>query len=222
MSWWASRTGWACCIWVRPGITVSPACSAWPISAWTTSMICPAMKRAWRRSHMRISAAIWSLRDRPARSLPPSSSPAMSSRPRSSAVASSSSSSMGVNDPSSTERCSWSSAASIRLSSSLVSSPARPRARAWAREPAMSSSASRQSNWVDLLSRASSGEGPDENRPPHSAIECSGAFECSCSLFCSMDVGVFLCCLGCRIRRCRMQCCRTRYSAGSLCLTLHR
>ena len=55
----------------------------------------------------------------------------------------------------------------------------------------MSSSASRQSNWVDLLRRASSGDGPEVKRPPHSAIEWS------CSLLCSMDIGVFLCGLGC-------------------------
>ena len=57
----------------------------------------------------------------------------------------------------------------MRLSSSAVSRPARPRARAWAREPAMSSSASRQSNCVDFDRRASSGDGPEVKRPPHRA-----------------------------------------------------
>ena len=172
MSWCASSTGWACCMWVRPGITVRPALRDWSMSAMHRSSSWLAMTRDWRRSHMRISAAIWSLRERPARSLPPSSSPAISSRPRSSAVASSSSSSTGANAPVSTRYCSSLSATSMRCSSSEVSSPARARARACAREPAMSSSASRQSNCVDLLSAASSGDGPDENRPPHNA-RCS-------------------------------------------------
>ena len=28
--WCATRTGWACCMWVRPGMTASPARLAWP------------------------------------------------------------------------------------------------------------------------------------------------------------------------------------------------
>ena len=172
MSWCASSTGWACCMWVRPGITVRPAFSLCSIRALTRSSRSPAITREWRRNHMRIRQAIWSLRERPALSLPPSSSPAMSIRPRSRAVASSSSSSMGAKEPSSTWRWSVSSASSMRCSSSAVRSPARPRARAWAREPAMSSSTKRQSNCVDLDSRANSGDGPDVKRPPHRA-RCS-------------------------------------------------
>ena len=175
MSWCASSTGWACCMWVRPGITVRPAFSLCSIRALTRSSRSPAITREWRRSHIRIRQAIWSLRERPALSLPPSSSPAMLSRPRSSAVASSSSSSIGAKTPESTRRCSSSSADSMRLSSSSVSRPARPSARAWAREPAISSSARRQSNWVDLDRRASSAEGPELKRPPHRARCCSDA-----------------------------------------------
>ena len=80
----------------------------------------------------------------------------------------------GAKEPSSTWRWSVSSASSMRCSSSAVRSPARPRARAWAREPAMSSSAKRQSNCVDLDSRASSGDGPDvSDHPTGPDVRCS-------------------------------------------------
>ena len=53
-----------------------------------------------------------------------------------------------------------------------VSSSSRPApwsTRAWARDPAMSCRASRQSKWVDLDRAASASAGPPANRPPHSA-----------------------------------------------------
>ena len=56
MSWCASSTGWACCMWVRPGMTVRPAFSACSIRALTRSSRSPAITREWRRNHMRISA----------------------------------------------------------------------------------------------------------------------------------------------------------------------
>ena len=58
--------------------------------------------------------------------------------------------------------------ASRPSSSSSVSSPALCSTRAWAREPARSYGASRQSKWVDRDSASSSGLGPPANRPPHS------------------------------------------------------
>ena len=168
-------------------MTACPAASACSTRAAATSKVAAAIVRAWRRNHMRISAAIWSLRERPALSFPPSSSPAISKSPRSRAVASSSSPSIGTNAPLSTRRCNSSRADSMRSNSSVVSNPARPSARAWAREPAISSSASRQSNWVDLLNRANSGEGPDENRPPHKAMDASC---CCCSLITGFLVSI--------------------------------
>ena len=58
--------------------------------------------RAWSRRYIRNRVATWSLRERPARSLPPSSAPARSIRPRSSAVCTSSSASAGRKAPDAT------------------------------------------------------------------------------------------------------------------------
>ncbi len=137
-TWWANSTGWACWKCVRPGIATPGWASARPISASWRSATRPPMIRAWSRRYMRKRAAIWSLRDRPARSLPPSSGPSRSSRPRSRAVCTSSSAMVPVNEPSSTSAASRSRPASMRPSSSSVSSPARCSTRACAREPSMS------------------------------------------------------------------------------------
>ena len=92
-----------------------------------------------RRRYIRTSVAIWSLRDRPARSLPPRSAPARSISPRSSAVCTSSSSSTGRKSPAATSARSRSSASTMPSSSSSDSSPAACRTRACATEPEMSS-----------------------------------------------------------------------------------
>ena len=97
-----------------------------------------ATRRAASRSHIRNSVATWSLRDRPARSLPPSSGPARSIRPRSSAVCTSSSATTGVNAPDATSAARESSPASMPVSSSSVSSFALCSTLACARDPAMS------------------------------------------------------------------------------------
>ena len=93
--WCASNTGWACCRWVRPGIGAPGWASACASSASTTSSTPAPIRRAASRSHIRNRVATWSLRERPARSLPPSSGPARSIRPRSSAECTSSSSGRG-------------------------------------------------------------------------------------------------------------------------------
>src|SRR5699024_995549 len=98
--------------------------------------------------------AIWSLRDRPARSLPPSSGPAISMSPRSSEECTSSSDSAATYSPVSTRLSSSSNASCIPASSSSVSSLALWRTFACAFDPAMSYFANRQSKSVDLLSAA--------------------------------------------------------------------
>ncbi len=137
-TWWAKSTGWACWRWVRPGIATSGCASASPTSASWRSAISPPMIRAWSRRYIRNSVATWSLRDRPARSLPPRSGPSRSSSPRSSAVCTSSSATVPMNSSAATARSRSSSPASMRVSSSPVSSPAFVSTRACAREPAMS------------------------------------------------------------------------------------
>src|SRR4051794_41888114 len=77
---------------------------------------------------------------------------------------------VGRNSPDAQAASRSSRAASIRPSSSGSSSPARARTRAWAREPAMSYGASRQSNWTLTDSRASASAGPPANRPPQSRV----------------------------------------------------
>ena len=124
--------------------------------------------RAWSRRYIRNSVAIWSLRDRPARSRPPTSAPARSISPRSSAVCTSSSSVAG---PEGAGRDVGGQLVQPRQHRGEVGvvEQARPRAapgRARA-SPAMSYCASRQSKWVDLLRAASASAGPPAKRPPH-------------------------------------------------------
>src|SRR5690625_1954988 len=88
-------------------------------------------------------------------------------RPRSNAVWTSSSSGAGVKAPETTSASSRSSASSMPVSSSSSSSPAVASARAWAREPAMSWRARRQSNWVERDSSVSASAGAPVKRPPH-------------------------------------------------------
>ena len=107
-TWWAKSTGWACWRWVRPGMATSGWASARPTSASWRSAIRPPMIRAWSRRYIRKSVATWSLRDRPARSLPPRSGPSRSSRPRSRAVCTSSSAMVPTKAPSATSASSWS------------------------------------------------------------------------------------------------------------------
>ena len=113
-----------------------------------------------RGDSSRNRVAIWSLRDRPARSLPPTSGPTSSISSRSSAPWTSSSE-LGRLQASGRERL-GSSTSSPRwssFSSSAVSRPAAPSALACACEPAMSYSASRQSKCVERDSASSSGDG---------------------------------------------------------------
>ena len=75
----------------------------------------------WRR-YRRNRVTTWSLRERPARSRPPTSAPARSMRPRSSAVWTSSSEGSGPNTPLATSASSRSSASSIAASAASSSS----------------------------------------------------------------------------------------------------
>ena len=168
-SWWANSTGCACCRWVMPGAGRSPHASACAISAVCSSASRDTTSRAWSRRYRRRSVATWSLRLRPARSLPPSE-PSRSSSPRSSAVCTSSSAMVGRKVPSSTASSRSSSAASIESASSSVSSPARCSIRACAREASRSYLASRQSKCTLSDSRASASAGPPSNRPPHNRV----------------------------------------------------
>ena len=106
---------------------------AWASSASTTSQIPGRPGGRASRRYIRKRVATWSLRDRPARSLPPSSAPARSTRPRSSAECTSSSSGVGA------ERAGGDVGLQLRpgptsmpASSSSVSSPARCSTRACA------------------------------------------------------------------------------------------
>src|SRR5690606_3481061 len=102
-----------------------------------------------------------------ARSLPPRAAPARSMRRRSGAVWTSSSSGGGAKAPETTSASSRSSASSIPPRSVSSSRPAAASARAWAREPAMSCRARRQSKWVERDSSVRASAGPPLNRPPH-------------------------------------------------------
>ncbi len=136
--WCDSRTGWACCRCVRPGIATPRCACACPDSALMTSVTSAPSRRASARRYIRMSVAIWSLRERPARRRPPRSVPTRSSSPRSRAVWTSSSAGTAVKLPSATSASRRVSPASIAASSSSVSSPAPCRTRAWAIDPAMS------------------------------------------------------------------------------------
>src|SRR5713226_3049112 len=172
-SWWANSTGWACCRCVIPGTGVPDCRSAWPISAVSSSASREVISRAWSRKYSRRSVAIWSLRLRPARSLPPSA-PTRSSSPRSRAVCTSSSPAVGRKLPARHACPRSSSAASRRVISMSVSSPALCSTRACALDASRSYGASRQSNWTLTDSRVSASAGPDSNRPPQSLIEAPG------------------------------------------------
>ena len=136
--WWLSSTGWACWRWVRPGMIAPRCCSAWSAIASTRSSTRPATTWAWSRRNTLNRVAIWSLRLRPARSLPPRSGPTRSTRAPSRAPWTSSSESWGSSSPASTRRSSSSMPASSSSSSASVSRPAACRARACAREPSRS------------------------------------------------------------------------------------
>src|SRR5215469_8845394 len=170
-NWCASRTGCACCVCVSPGAGVGGSAARW-CWAWSMSAVCSSISRAttclaWSRRYRRRSVATWSLRDRPARSLPPRE-PMRSSSPRSSAVCTSSSATVGRKAPLWQSRSRPSSALSSLASSPLSSSPALCSTRACAFDASRSYRASRQSNWTLTDSRASVSAGPDSNRPPHS------------------------------------------------------
>ena len=168
-SWCANSTGCACCRWVMPGAGRLPHASACAMSAVCSSASRDTTSRAWSRRYRRRSVATWSLRLRPARSLPPSE-PSRSSSPRSSAVCTSSSAMVGRKVPSSTASSRSSSAASIDSASSSVSSPARCSILACAREASRSYLASRQSKCTLRDRRASASAGPPSNRPPHNRV----------------------------------------------------
>ncbi len=152
-----------------PGAGRSPLASAWAISAVCSSASLDTTSRAWSRRYSRRSVATWSLRLRPARSLPPSE-PSRSSSPRSSAVCTSSSATVGRKLPSSTASSRSSRAASIESASASVSRPARCSIRACARDASRSYLASRQSKCTLSDSRASASAGPPSNRPPHNRV----------------------------------------------------
>ena len=97
--------------------------SACSNNASTTSNRPAAIVRAWRRRYMRGRVAIWSLRDRPARNLPPSSGPTRSMRMRSSAPCTSSSDSEGDTFPAATSSRSAVRATTISAVSASVSKP---------------------------------------------------------------------------------------------------
>ena len=142
--WWDSSTGCACCRCVRPGMIVGGAaseprcCSAWSASAWTRSSTWAATTRAWSRRNTLNSVAIWSLRERPARSRPPTSGPTSSSSSRSRAPWTSSSEGSGRSSPAAYRSPSTCRPRSSSAWSASASSPARCSALAWAREPARS------------------------------------------------------------------------------------
>ncbi|CFE46480.1 Uncharacterised protein [Mycobacterium tuberculosis] len=123
--WCASRIGWADCRWVLPGMMALGCAAACSASAPTTSSTPVATRRTASRSHIRNSAATWSLRERPARSRPPRSGPTRSIRPRSSAACTSSSVTSGPKLPSATSWARLSRPASSPSRCSSVSSPAR-------------------------------------------------------------------------------------------------
>ena len=155
---------------MRPGIATPRWRVAWSTRASTTSSTRPATTRACSRRYIRNRVATWSLRERPARSRPPTSAPARSMSPRSRAECTSSSPSSGVKAPDSTSARSRSRASSIAASVVSSSRPAPCSTRACAREPARSCSASLQSKWVDFDSAARASAGPPAKRPPHKAV----------------------------------------------------
>src|SRR5262249_10848462 len=85
----------------------------------------------------------------------------------------SSSSTVGRNSPDAQAASRSSSAASIRPSSAESSSPAPASTRAWAREPARSYGARRQSKWTGRDRRGTASAGQPRTRPPHRRVEPS-------------------------------------------------
>ena len=130
-----------------------------------------ATARAASRRYSRRSVATWSLRLRPARSLPPSA-PSRSSRPRSSAVCTSSSSTRRAGTRRRAprrrgrpgRRASRPSSSSVEQPGAVQHPGVRPRGRRGRTAPA----ASRSARSTD--SAASAVAGPPANRPPHSRV----------------------------------------------------
>ena len=174
-SWCPKVTGWACCRWVMPGRgacrrAARPARPA-PRPARPAGRPRPGRGRAGRAAgRWRPGRCGTGRRAACRRALP-----SRSSRPRSSAVCTSSSSTVGRNAPEAQAASRSSSAASIRPSSSGSSRPAPARTRACAREPARSYGARRQSNCTLTDSRASASAGPPANRPPQRLVRLVAA-----------------------------------------------
>ena len=80
--WWASSTGCARCRWVYPGIGLVRWRSACSTSAACTSRSARRIASISDRSQSRMSSAIWSFRERPVWSFPPTA-PTFSIRRRS-------------------------------------------------------------------------------------------------------------------------------------------
>ena len=139
--WWLSSTGWACWRWVRPGMIAPRCCSAWSAIASARSSTIPAMTWAWSRRNTLNSVAIWSLRLRPARSLPPRSGPTRSTSASSRAPCTSSSDSRGSSSP---ERTCRSSSSMPAMSSSSS---------AWLRWPAALQNAGVRPGTVEVVAR---------------------------------------------------------------------
>ena len=115
------------------------------------------------RSHIRMSSATWSLRDRPVCSLAPAGSRRVSSASR--FMWTSSRDSSHSNRPPSISSPIASSARTMHLASALVSTPMPPSMVAWAMEPTRSCRHNRRSNEIDSVNLATSCPGPLLNRP---------------------------------------------------------
>ena len=161
---------------VRPGIGASRVRSGL-VRERVDDVSTPAARaRASSRRYIRTSVAIWSLRERPARSLPPRAEPTRSINPRSRAVCTSSSSAPGVNAPEATSSARPSNPPCIASSSASSSRPAACSTRACAWDPAMSYGASRQSKWCSPTARPARRPAPPRTvRPTGSADRAAQA-----------------------------------------------
>ena len=149
-----------------PGESQSRWASAWSASASCRS---PTASASWVQASLRYSRrslAIWSLRDRPARSLPPTA-PRCSTSHRSIAPWTSSSSGSKGNSPAANSVAHSSIPRRRVAASSGSSTPMRCSSRTCARDPARSWRQSATSKDVDTPSCQAASSGPCSNRPPH-------------------------------------------------------
>ncbi len=168
-------TGCATCMCVNPGMIVAACSSARSSSARRSAVSCAVSASIAPRSHSRMSVATWSLRERPVCSRLPAS-PTRSVSRRSMLRWTSSRSRDHTNSPRAISARICAMPCSIRAKSSAGMIPVAASMRAWASDPAMSTSASRWSKSTDAVNRLTRSVTGSLNRPdqPPASSEAGG------------------------------------------------